>query len=90
MWKNWLSLLSSSGAETEFKRGEGGFDEAGAGGEVAGETVGAEAVAVGLEVKGGGELVGGFGGGKVEVIVETEGLDGEGRVVGEDADGVLS
>ena len=34
--------------------------------------MGAEAVAVGLEVKGGGELVGGFGGGKVEVIVETE------------------
>ena len=69
--------------------GEGGFDETGAGGEVAGETVGAEAVAVGLEVKGGGELVGGFGGGKVEVIVEAEGLDGEGRVVGEDTDGVV-
>ena len=69
--------------------GEGGFDEAGAGREVAWETVGTEAVAVGLEVKGGGELVGGFGGGKVEVIVETEGLDGEGRVVGEDADGVV-
>ena len=49
----------------------------------------AEAVAVGLKVKGGGELVGGFGGGKVEVIVETEGLDREGRVVGEDADGVV-
>lgn len=49
----------------------------------------AEAVAVGLEVKGGGELVGGFGGRKVEVIVEAEGLDGEGRVVGEDADGVV-
>ena len=46
-------------------------------------------MAVGLKVKGGGELVGGFGGGKVEVIVETEGLDGEGRVVGEDTDGVV-
>ena len=77
------------GSGDGVQAGEGGFDEAGAGGEVAGETVGAEAVAVGLEVKGGGELVGGFGGGKVEVIVETEGLDGEGRVVGEDADGVV-
>lgn len=49
----------------------------------------AEAVAVGLEVKGGGELVGGFGGRKVEIIMETEGLDGEGRVVSEDTDGVV-
>lgn len=72
-----------------IKASEGSLNEAGARGEIAWQAVSAEAVAVGLEVELVGELVGGFAGGEIEIITKTEGLDGEGRVISKNTDGVV-
>ncbi len=69
--------------------GEGGFDETRLRGEVAWETDSAHAAAVFGEREVRGEFVFGGGGGKVHVVIESEELFVERRVVGEDAGRVV-
>ena len=69
--------------------GEGGFDETRLRGEVAREADSAHAAAIFGEREVRGEFVFGGGGGKVHVVIESEELFVERRVVGEDAGRVV-
>ncbi len=69
--------------------GEGGFDETRLRGEVAREADSAHAAAVFGEREVRGEFVFGGGGGKVHVVIESEELFVERRVVSENAGGVV-
>lgn len=69
--------------------GEGDFDEARLGREVARKTDGSHTAAILLELEARGELVFGGSGGEMHIIIEGEKLFVEWRVVGEDAGRVV-
>ena len=82
-------LLLLRGAGTGIVQCKGGPDEAGLGGPVAGQAQRAHALAVRGQGQLGGETVNGRLRRQIEVVVQGEGLEGEGRLVGEHPHGVV-
>lgn len=74
---------------TGIELGEGGFDEASTGREVAGESDGAHAAAVSRERELRREGIDWVERGEMLIVIEAEDLLGEGRVIGEDAEGIV-
>lgn len=82
-----IAELVVVGEGIEF--GKGGFDKARLGTEIAWEADGTHAATIGSEFDTRGEIVDGFFGGEMLVVVKLEKLFVKRRVVGKDADGVI-
>ena len=81
--------LGYAGAGRAVQPGKGGADEPGLGRQIAGQPHGTHAPAVGSQRQGRGEAVLRRAGGQLGVVVQLEHLQGEGRLVGQHAGGIV-